>query len=78
MGSRALISIGAFASALVAGAGAIAPPAHPLVAIGSYPNFATPDYKVKLTLEAKDEAALERAASALLAILDPTRLVTRV
>lgn len=51
--------------------------AHPAVAIGSYPNFATPDYKVKLTLEAKDEAALEQAASALLTILDSARLVAQ-
>ena len=48
---------------------------HPEVAIGSYPNFATPDYKVKLTLEAKDEAALQAAAEAMLEMLDAARLV---
>ena len=48
---------------------------HPAVAIGSYPNFATPDYKVKLTLETKDEAALQAAAEAMLAMLDAARLV---
>ncbi|MBI1766150.1 MAG: competence/damage-inducible protein A [Acidobacteria bacterium] len=49
--------------------------AHPLVAIGSYPSFSTPDYKVKLTLESKDEAALQAAVAALLALLDPAQLV---
>ena len=48
---------------------------HPAVAIGSYPNFATPDYKVKLTLEAKDETALQAAADAMLEMLDAARLV---
>ena len=49
--------------------------AHPLVAIGSYPNFATPEYKVKLTLEAKDEVVLLAAAAAVEAMLDPARVV---
>jgi molybdenum cofactor synthesis domain-containing protein len=49
--------------------------AHPLVAIGSYPSFSTPDYKVKLTLESKDETALHTALAALLALLDPAHLV---
>lgn len=49
--------------------------AHPLVAIGSYPNFSTPEYRVKLTLESKDGSALEAAQQALLAILDPAKLV---
>ncbi|HZS03432.1 MAG TPA: competence/damage-inducible protein A [Blastocatellia bacterium] len=48
---------------------------HPQVTIGSYPNFSSPEYKVKLTLESKDEGALESAVTALLAILDPSRLV---
>jgi molybdenum cofactor synthesis domain-containing protein len=48
---------------------------HPEVAMGSYPNFATPDYKVKLTLEAKDETALQAAATAMLAMLDEQRVV---
>ncbi|MFN0087177.1 MAG: competence/damage-inducible protein A [Blastocatellia bacterium] len=49
--------------------------AHPLVAIGSYPNFSTPEYRVKLTLESKDGPALKAAHQALLAILDPDKLV---
>lgn len=49
--------------------------AHPTVAIGSYPNFATPEYKVKLTLESKTEAAVETAYAALLLVLDETQLV---
>ncbi len=49
--------------------------AHPTVAIGSYPNFATPDYRVKLTLEAKLEAAVEQAHQELLAILDAAQIV---
>ena len=48
---------------------------HPDVAIGSYPNFATPDYQVKLTLEAKDETVLQAAAAAMLEMLDAARLV---
>jgi molybdenum cofactor synthesis domain-containing protein len=49
--------------------------AHPLVAIGSYPSYSSPDYRVKLTLESKDSAALESAAKNLLAILDPGKFV---
>ncbi len=49
--------------------------AHPAVAIGSYPNFVTPEYKVKLTLEAKTTAAVETAYAALLLVLDETQLV---
>ena len=49
--------------------------AHSAVAIGSYPNFSAPEYKVKLTLESKDEAALNAATEALLAVLDSARLV---
>ena len=51
--------------------------AHPLVAIGSYPNFSTPEYKVKITLESKDAAALAAAVEALLAKLDHTQLARR-
>lgn len=51
--------------------------AHPLVAIGSYPNFSTPDYKVKITLESKDSAALKAAVEALLAKLDHEQLARR-
>lgn len=47
----------------------------PEVAIGSYPNFSTPDFRVKLTLESKDSAALCSAVEALTASLDPDRIV---
>jgi len=49
--------------------------AHPLVAIGSYPNFSSPEYKVKVTLESKDADALAAAAKVLLTKLDPKQLV---
>jgi molybdenum cofactor synthesis domain-containing protein len=49
--------------------------AHPQVAIGSYPNFSSPEYRVKLTLESKDAAALEAALTALTALLDRGQLV---
>jgi len=49
--------------------------AHPLVAIGSYPNFSSDEYRVKLTLESKDAAALLAAVEALLPRLDQARLV---
>ena len=49
--------------------------AHPLVAIGSYPHFSSPEYKVKVTLESKDAAALAAAVAALLAKLDHEQLV---
>jgi molybdenum cofactor synthesis domain-containing protein len=48
---------------------------HPQVAIGSYPNFSTPEYRVKLTLESKDAVALEVAFAALMMLLDRERLV---
>ncbi|HEX4949682.1 MAG TPA: competence/damage-inducible protein A [Blastocatellia bacterium] len=49
--------------------------AHPAVAIGSYPNFASPEYRVKLTLESKIEAAVDSAHQALLLVLDETLIV---
>lgn len=49
--------------------------AHPQVAIGSYPSFSSPDYRVKVTLESKDAAALESAAEELIAILDHEKFV---
>jgi len=49
--------------------------AHPLVAIGSYPNFSSPEYKVKVTLESKDKMALDLAVEALLAKLDRQHLI---
>lgn len=47
----------------------------PQVAIGSYPNFATPDYRVKLTLESKDSLVLDAALAGLLSRLDHMRIV---
>jgi len=48
---------------------------HPDVEIGSYPNFASADYRVKITVESKEAAAVERAVAALLSLLDPSVLV---
>jgi molybdenum cofactor synthesis domain-containing protein len=48
---------------------------HPNVDIGSYPTFSREDYRVKITLESKEEEAVERARAALVALLDPARLV---
>jgi molybdenum cofactor synthesis domain-containing protein len=42
---------------------------HPAVDIGSYPHFEASDYKVKLTLESRDRAALGVAVDALLTAL---------
>ena len=47
---------------------------HPDVEIGSYPTFTREDYRVKITIESKEEAAVERARAALVALLDPARL----
>ena len=49
---------------------------HTEVAIGSYPNFATLEYKVKLTLESKNEIAVHAAHQELLKSLDHTMIVT--
>ena len=40
--------------------------AFPAVEIGSYPRFDTPDYRVKVTVESKDSAAVESCLAALL------------
>ena len=50
--------------------------AHPTVAIGSYPNFMTSEYRVKLTLESKNEFAVHNAHQELLESLDHTMIVT--
>jgi FAD synthetase len=47
---------------------------HPDVEIGSYPTFTREDYRVKITIESKDLAAVERARDRLLALLDPASL----
>jgi molybdopterin-biosynthesis enzyme MoeA-like protein len=39
--------------------------AHPMVDIGSYPRFDAADHRVRVTLEAKDPAAVEAALRAL-------------
>lgn len=48
---------------------------HPGVDIGSYPTFTREDYRVKITLESKEQAAVERARDQLLTLLDPASLV---
>ncbi len=50
---------------------------HPLLLLGSYPEFSNPDYKVKVTLESKDREYLERALAELVARL-PRDAVVRV
>jgi molybdopterin-biosynthesis enzyme MoeA-like protein len=49
--------------------------AHPEVDIGSYPRFDAKDYKVKLTVESRDTAALHLAVEALLSALPPGSVV---
>jgi len=51
--------------------------AHPDLMLGSYPEFANPDYKVKVTLESKDRALMEQAVAELLGRL-PADAVIRV
>jgi len=41
--------------------------AFPELMLGSYPKLSNPDYKVRLTLESKDETYLERALEDLVA-----------
>jgi len=48
---------------------------HPQVAIGSYPNFSSNEYRVKLTLESKDSHALEAAENELMLKLDRIKFV---
>jgi len=50
---------------------------HPELMLGSYPEFANPEYKVKVTLESKDRAMMERAVAELLGRL-PADAVIRV
>jgi molybdopterin-biosynthesis enzyme MoeA-like protein len=45
--------------------------AFPAVQIGSYPRLDTPDYRVKVTLESKDAAAVAAAAERLAGLLGP-------
>lgn len=43
---------------------------HPEVEIGSYPTFTRDDYRVKITIESKEQSAVERARDQLLELLD--------
>ena len=47
---------------------------HPDVDIGSYPTFTREDYRVKITIESKEQPAVERARDELLKLLDPASL----
>jgi molybdenum cofactor synthesis domain-containing protein len=49
--------------------------AHRDVEIGSYPVFGSEDYRVKITIEAKEKAAVEGAQKALLDCLNPKEIV---
>lgn len=49
----------------------------PGVQVGSYPKLSDPEYHVKITLEAKDRAAVDAATEALVASL-PTEGIVRV
>jgi molybdenum cofactor synthesis domain-containing protein len=44
---------------------------NPDVDIGSYPTFTREDYRVKITIESKEQVAVERARDQLLTLLDP-------
>ena len=50
---------------------------HPELLLGSYPEYSNPDYKVKVTLESKDRAYMERALADFLERL-PASAVVRV
>jgi molybdenum cofactor synthesis domain-containing protein len=47
----------------------------PTVQLGSYPRLSDPEYHVKITLEAKDRAAVDAATEALVAALPPEGIV---
>jgi molybdenum cofactor synthesis domain-containing protein len=49
--------------------------AHADVEIGSYPVFGSEDYRVKITIEAKEKTAVERAQKALLECLNSQDIV---
>lgn len=51
--------------------------AYPRLMLGSYPEFSNPEYKVKVTLESKDRAYLDRALADFLNRL-PKEAVVRV
>jgi len=47
---------------------------HPDVDIGSYPTFTSDEYRVKITIESKEQVSVERARDQLLNLLDPESL----
>ena len=47
----------------------------PDLQLGSYPKLNDPEYRVRVTLESKDRAYVERAMAALLAMLPPSTVV---
>jgi FAD synthetase len=47
----------------------------PALSLGSYPEFSNPEYRVKVTLESRDEAYLEGALERFLARLPPEAVV---
>src|SRR6185295_9993222 len=49
--------------------------AFPDLMLGSYPKIGDPEYAVKLTLESKDQAYVERALAHLLGLLPPGSVV---
>ena len=49
--------------------------AHPNVDVGSYPRWFEPSYKTKVTFDARDRAAVERAARAFVELLPEGALV---
>jgi molybdenum cofactor synthesis domain-containing protein len=50
---------------------------YPALLLGSYPEFSNPEYRVKVTLESRDPAYLERALTSFLTRL-PSGVVVRV
>jgi molybdenum cofactor synthesis domain-containing protein len=48
---------------------------YPLLMLGSYPEFSNPEYKVKVTLESRDRAYLDKAVDEFLARLPATAIV---
>lgn len=49
--------------------------ALPTVEIGSYPRFDIPDYRVKITVESRDAAAVDAGVERVVAGLDPADIV---
>jgi len=48
---------------------------YPLLLLGSYPEFSNPEYKVKVTLESRDQGYLEGALTEFLKSLPADALV---